>query len=345
MGAKTLSEYDVVIVDEDIILGSIASNQCEIPISLLKQIYKKAVKSQYKGLSHRMLANKAAKILKRKETERLLEVSGFEWCDETNKDDIENEKEEVDGIPALTDIPSFCLAEHFIYRKASEEENLSEDCIVFLKSWKFSNIKYIMVSATVDKDICEYCFGKEKVKFYECKQARYKGTLNQYPDKSMSRSCIDRNPSILDKIRKWSGFKHMITFKKYGIGDMYFGNAIGCDHLKGQDIDVVGTPYHVEFVYKLLPFTLSLNVDKEAKMKTHLVAHNGYKFYFKTFGEDDDVLRKFHFWMIESDLEQAVGRARLLRCGCIVNLYSNFPIRQAVMRESMYECGDVIRHN
>jgi len=341
MNEKALAEYDVVIIDEDIILGSIASNQCEIPISLLRKIYKKATIPRHKSHSQKMLAKKVLKILHRKKTETLLSLPSFEWDDDADGDGKKNDKEDVDGIPALTDIPSFCLAEHFIYRKASEEENLSEDCIVFLKPWKFKNIKYIMVSATVDKDICEYCFGKHKVKFYECKTARYLGEINQYPKKSMSRSCIDGNPGILDKIKKWSGFEHMITFKKYGIGDMYFGNAIGCDHLKGQDIDVVGTPYQVEFVYKLLPFTLGLDIAEDIKMKTHLVTHNGYRFYFKTYDEDQDVLRKFHFWMIESDLEQAVGRARLLRKRCIVNLFSNFPIRQAVMKEFEYEEGDV----
>jgi len=340
MSEKALAEYDAVIIDEDIILGSIASNQCEIPLTLLRKIYKKATAPQYKTPSQKMLAKKVLKILHRKK-KTLLELPGFEWEDDTEEDGAKNENEDVDGIPALTDIPSFCLAEHFIYRKASEEENLSEDCIVFLKPWKFKNIKHIMVSATVDKDICEHCFGKNKVKFYDCKTAKYAGEINQYPEKSMSRSCIDGIPGILDEIKKWSGFEHMITFKKYGTGDMYFGNAIGCDHLKGQNINVVGTPYQVEFVYKLLPFTLGLDISEDAKMKTHLVTHNGYRFYFKTYDDEEDVLRKFHFWMIESELEQAVGRARLLRKRCTVNLFSNFPIRQAVIKKFKHGDDDV----
>lgn len=266
----------------------------------------------------------------------LFKLSGFEWDD--GEDPNGNEDiEEVGGISALTDILSFCLAEYFIYRKASDEKNLSEDSIVFLKPYKFKNIKHIMVSATVDKDICEYCFGKQNVKFYECKQARYTGTLNQYYGKPMSRQCIDEDTGVLKRISGWSGFEHMITFKKYAIGDMYFGNAIGCDYLKGKNIDVVGTPYQVDFVYKLFPFSLGLNIDEEAKMKSCLVSHNGYSFTFTTYGEEQDILRKFHFWMIESELEQAVGRARLLRCSCTVNLFSNFPLRQAVMKKSEYD--------
>ena len=41
--------------------------------------------------------------------------------------------------------------------------------------------------------------------------------------------------------------------------------------------------------------------------------------------------------MIESELEQAVGRARLLRKECTVNLFSNFPLRQAIMKKSEYD--------
>ena len=333
MSEKTLAKYDVVIVDEDIILSSIASNQCTIPISLLKKISRKISKNPQKNPSYMKLASKIKKVLKAIETESLFKLTAFKWEDGTNEGNVKNEKEDVEGIPAHTDIPSFCLAEHFMYRKASEERNLSEDSIVFLKPWKFKNIKYIMVSATVDKDICEYSFGKQNVQFYECKMAAYEGTLNQYYDKSMSRSCIDTELGILKKISKWSGFRHIITHKKYNVGDMYFGNAIGCDNLKGQNIDVVGTPYKRDFLYKLLPYTLGLPVNGDAYMKSSIVVHNGYRFHFTTFGEEHDVLRKFHFWMIESELEQAVGRARLLREPCIVNLFSNFPLKQAVMKD------------
>lgn len=336
MDKKTLDKYDVVIIDEDIILSSIIPNQCEISLETIRNMKRKAKKK--KDSNHKQLLKKVNCLLRKIETDTLFELPSFVWEEDDEDEDHERKSEDVDGILAITDIPSFCLAEHFIYRRAVKGKNPSEeDSIVFLKPYKFGNIKHIMVSATVNKDICEYCFEKQNVKFYECKQARYTGTLNQFYDKSMSRSYIDEHKGILKKIAKWSGFKHMITFKKYGIGDMYFGNAIGCDYLKGQDIDVVGTPYQVDFLYKLFPYSLGLDVDEDAVMKSCKVIHNGYIFRFTTYSEENDVLRAFHFWMIESELEQAVGRARLLRCDCIVNLYSNFPLRQAVMKESEYD--------
>lgn len=48
-----------------------------------------------------------------------------------------------------------------------------------------------------------------------------------------------------------------------------------------------------------------------------------------TFDESAPMLRNIQFWMIESELEQAVGRARLTRCDRNVNLFSNFPLSQA----------------
>lgn len=337
MNKNIIKKYDVVIIDEDIILSSIVPDQCEIPISVLKKILKRIEKVEmYSGRkdTYAQLSKKIRQLFRKIKKDSLFKLFGFEWEDEEWNND---EKENGDDILGLADIPSFCLAEHFMYRQASKEKNLSEDSIVFLKPYKFKNIKHIMVSATVDKDICEYCFGKQNVKFYECKQAHYVGTLNQYYDKTMSRQCIDEDTSILKKISDWSGFDHMITFKKYAVDDMYFGNAIGCDYLKGQDIDVVGTPYQVDFLYKLFPFSLGLDIDGDATMKSCEVSHNGYTFYFTTFGAEHDILRRFHLWMIESELEQAVGRARLLRCNCTVNLFSNFPLRQAVMKKSEYD--------
>jgi len=321
MNMENLKKYNVVLIDEDIILSSIIPNQCEIPVSILKKVRKYACRDTAYG----WLADKINEVLKAIKKETLFRVSGFKWDNKNCKD------EDADNIFSLADIPSFCLAEYFMYKDTSKEDNLSEGSIIFLKPYQFKNIKYIMVSATADKDICEYLFGKTKVIFYECNNARYEGVLNQYYEKSMSRACIDKNMEILDKIQQWYKFSDMITFKKYSRGKIYFGNAIGYDNLKGKNINVVGTPYHVDFLYKLLPFTLGLDVKGDAKMKPCLVTHNDYRFNFTTYGEEHEILRKFHFWMIESDLEQAVGRARLLRYGCTVNLFSNFPVKQAVM--------------
>jgi len=233
----------------------------------------------------------------------------------------------------------FCLAEHFYFRKATEERNLATDTVVFLKPSQLrKGFKYIMVSATASETICRHYFGEDKVKFYECKKARYKGTLTQFYNKSMSRSCIHDNPGIIEKIKKDTGYLPTITFKMSAEDDdLYFGNAEGVDYLKGMDINVIGTNYLTEFIYKLFPYTIGLDFDEDAKPQPNLpVTHNGYRFRFTTY--EDKVLRDFQFWMLESDAEQTVGRARLLRNDCNVYLHSSFPTEQAIMKK--YDYGD-----
>lgn len=125
-----------------------------------------------------------------------------------------------------------------------------------------------------------------------------------------------------------------MKFENYCVDDLHFGNCAGCDTLKNTNIDVIGTPHQPEWIYKLFAYSLGFDVDIEIKPNT-VVTHNGYRFYFTTY--EDEFLRNIQFYMIESELEQAVGRARLLRYGSTVNLFSNFPLRQANIKNSEYE--------
>jgi hypothetical protein len=116
----------------------------------------------------------------------------------------------------------------------------------------------------------------------------------------------------------------------------HFGNTAGRDEWKGKNIDVIGTYHQQEWIYKLFAHSIGLEFDLEADINLNaIVEHNGYRFRFATY--EDKALQDIQFYMIESELEQAVGRARLLRCDCTVNLFSNFPLRQANLKISEYE--------
>jgi len=164
------------------------------------------------------------------------------------------------------------------------------------------------------------------------KTAEYKGKLHQYPGKSMSRTSIDNAPGIIERLMKRFDIDRVIAFKNYGIGPLWFGNNEGSNLYEGRDMLVVGTPFHAEFLYKLTAFAMGFDFDEDAEMRYKLVNHNGYRFWFTTY--DDENLRAIQFWMIESELEQAVGPARLLRRDCNVHLFSSFPLGQAGMVES-----------
>ena len=316
MDEKRLGDYDAVIIDEDIVFKSVISNQCEITISELKKLSEETFDSR--------VSIRINELLKLAETKTRIELDSFEW---------EDDEKDTDGISTPFDIPSFCLAQKFYIRRAAKERNLKEDTVMFIKPVFFKGTKYIMVSATANERICYDFFGKENVAFYECKVAAYMGNLFQYPQKSMSRTSIDNCKGIIERLMKYFNIpeEQVITFMKYGIGTLHFGNTEGCNSLESKDILVIGTPYHAEFLYKLAALNMGLSFDEDAVMKEQMVEHNGYRFMFTTY--DDSVLRDIHFWMLESELEQAVGRARLLRNECDVHLFSSFIVSQAQIVE------------
>lgn len=62
--------------------------------------------------------------------------------------------------------------------------------MVFLRPDIFKPMKYILVSATADESICKQFLDDADMDSHQCKQAKYKGKLLQYPGRSMSRSSI-----------------------------------------------------------------------------------------------------------------------------------------------------------
>jgi hypothetical protein len=315
-----ISKYELIIIDEDILFYTIIPNKTDLSATDLKRVYKGLPPEDPVA---RKIRN-ALKLAKENEFFTLPKIH-FERAD--------------DDKPMGVDISSFSSATHFCVHKVSDQlTGFQEDYISFLNPVEFNaNVKHIMVSATVDKAICEYFFGERNIKFYDCKKAKYTGDLRQYYERSMSRADIKKSSGIISRIKRWSRFQHTITFMSHSLGGMYFGNCAGRDYLKGENIDVIGTPHQPEWIYKLFAYThVSDFINVDAKIRPGAtVTHNGYKFLFTTY--DDAVLKAIQFYMIESELEQAVGRARLLRKNCTVNLFSNFPLSQAVMLESEYD--------
>lgn len=313
IASVNLSKYDLIIIDEDYVFSTILADRSEISISALKKLRNRLQKND-------LLWNKVNQILKLKNR------SDFFALDEIDYD------KRYDKINSKINLHSLCDGTHFCRCEGNQED---EDRIVFTKPPRLpSGMKYIMLSATASKEICAYCFGEENVQFYACKKAELCGTLNQYYEESMSRNYLKEHPERFEQIKAWSGCEHTITFKKYiqyCTDELYFGNCVGSDTLKGEDINVIGTPHQPEWIYKLFAFSLDLDFDGDL-ITNSIVLHNGYRFRFTTF--DNKWLRKIQFYVIETDLEQAVGRARLLRCDATVNVFSNFPLSQAILKES-----------
>jgi len=160
---STLSEeiirsYDIIIVDEDIIFNHVIQNKGEITIPELKTLLKKISKTNPRN----PLAKKIKEAITLAKTEQPFSL-----------DEIEYSKKICDGIKVDCDIPAFCKATSFCLRKSSDDngdnmsdDTKSEDTLVFMKPVEFpKDVKYIMLSATVNEEICNDYFGNTAIKF------------------------------------------------------------------------------------------------------------------------------------------------------------------------------------
>lgn len=209
--------------------------------------------------------------------------------------------------------------------------------IDYFNAKRIPDIKMTIVSATLKEELYKnYCMG-QKICMMEVPAAKYKGKLIQYTAHSMSRSNVsevgyDNMIKYVDKIIG-SGKRNIITFKKYtGDSEIYYGKSEGYNEYKGKDLVVIGTPHNVPFVYYLIG--AYLEYDIEDKLCVRMTENDTYSFKFMTF--ENIKMRNLQFYFIESELEQAIGRARLLRYDCNVYLFSNYPCRQAEIIEEEY---------
>lgn len=227
------------------------------------------------------------------------------------------------GLPIRSPIPDFLASSTFYVDVQGEQ-------VHYLKARKIPNVKLVIVSASLNERLYrDYCRGRY-IQYTEIPLVQYRGKLLQYTAYSMSRSCIDNlgYDTVKERIQKLTGRTDMnwITFKKFDSGkEIYFGKTEGFNCYKGKDLVVLGTPHNVPFMYRLIG--RYLGYEQCGGMSVTRVEHNGYSFPIMTFKDPD--MRNLQFHIIESELEQAIGRARLLRYPCTVYLFSNFPCRQA----------------
>lgn len=188
--------------------------------------------------------------------------------------------------------------------------------------------KVIIMSATIPIEIYKKLYG-DRIEVIDIRDVKQMGSVIQYTKRSCSRNSLNRYSSI---VSKEIGGKPVITFKSFAnqfdnpVKEMYFGNCSGYDSLKGKDIAVVGTPHRNNIEYFLTSRILGIEFKTtQTTMSFQNIEYNGFRFKFNCF--DNEELRMIQLSLIQSDLIQAVGRARTLRTKSTVELYSNFPLR------------------
>jgi hypothetical protein len=190
------------------------------------------------------------------------------------------------------------------------------------------NKKIIILSATLPIDLYKALYG-EKVEVIDIRNVNQCGEIIQFTKRSCSRTELKR---YHDSISEEVGDLPVITFMNYrkyfknAVPNMYFGNCEGYNILNGKDLAVVGTPHRNNVAYYLTAAIIGETLKPEdMEMSLQKVEYNGFRFKFNCYSHE--ILRGIQLSLIESDLIQAVGRARSLRTNAKVVLYSNFPLK------------------
>ena len=249
-------------------------------------------------------------------------------------------KEELEGLGQLREddnINDLIYAGAFVKMK---DEDAGEEIIKYFCPLKMPEMKYIILSATFDHEIYrKYFAGQMKVHTYSEKKAAYRGKLEQYTYHSLGRKDLSEKEQVFSVAKEMAGDPELdiITFKSFeqeteeglNVAGIHFGNSTGLNGLEGCDLAVIGTPYRVEEYYKLIACYLGADVNREGDKRPALrrVEYKGNSFLVTTY--KDPLLRSVQLYSIESELEQCVGRARLLRQDCSVYVFSCFPCEQA----------------
>ncbi len=318
---ETLTADDVVIIDEDI-------SQQIIQMKYISYSELKKFSRFTQDMGRTDISVKLDYIVTYAEKGEKYINSSSIYIGSEQQDEIMNRIEET-GSKFDTCVLGAIKSGHFYYDKYSGNIYFAEKtCLSPLPS-------YVMMSATADEFICQKVFAEfYKVQFYECEKVRYEGKVLIYPDKTYSRYCLndEQNKNLIQEIYSKNPDDCFITFKseidKLPVDKkrkLYFGKALGTNTFSGENVTIIGTPHKPEYVYHL--FADMLGCDCNDNLSMRKIQANGFEFYFMTYGDND--LRKIQLYMINTELEQAVGRARLICNNNTVQLFSGLPVEMS----------------
>lgn len=199
--------------------------------------------------------------------------------------------------------------------------------------------KVIIMSATANERLYQLAFPDRLIHVHRVNPTQHTGQIVHYCNKSLSRTTL-RNPTgptrdYLRGIRDVIGDNPVITYKAGRLretlqdaglnlhDELHFGNLEGVDSLKGTSTAVVGCPHIAESVYRVWANLLGVFPDNPDSrlLEMRPIRRNGWEFTFSTYSDEN--LQEIQLYLIESELIQAVGRARTLRNDCTVHVFTN----------------------
>jgi hypothetical protein len=222
-----------------------------------------------------------------------------------------------------SNVLGFLSARIFVKVKSETEDEIHFINQRFLPFGK----KIIILTATANEKIYRRLFGN-RLDFTDIGPVQQVGSIIQYPENSNSRWKFEDKKDYRHA-QKIAGNKPVITYKEYQklffnpVG--HFGGLRGLNAFSGQDLVIVGTPNIPKANYLLLAKALGIQIKKRDTAMSYMpVRWNGFEFWFQTFKNPE--LREIQFYKVESELIQAVSRARTIRHDCTVTVLSNFPV-------------------
>ena len=306
---KILEQYEI-IVDEDILMSVIKDNG---------SVSRKKITEALDAGIFSGEAEKRLKMLQNLESEKAVKLEPIKISELSEKD-----------MHHFGDLVVLLGSQVFYY-----EENTQE--IRYFNPMEIPKVKTIVLSATLNEKIWKGFCKNRRVKMNEVGTVQYKGKLMQFTYYSMSRECIRKldGQKVKEVIKEITGVpeEQIITFKKFmDESEIHFGKTEGFDKLKGKNLAIIGTPHYIVALYKMVGRYLDYDTSK--KLCRQRVENSSYSFNLMTFSDTE--MRNLQMYILEAELEQAVGRARLLRYNATVWAFSNFPLRQAEINQEDY---------
>ena len=205
--------------------------------------------------------------------------------------------------------------------------------------------KYVIMSATPILPLYEKAYGN-RLTFVDTPPVKLKGQLYLHREKSYSKACIqamgkDFVPRVEEIVDKF-GMDGVITHKEYasetdskrvvkgtdGKVPVFstFGATEGFNDAAGKNLAVIGTPHLPEYAVKLLGHAVGVNMNRISfEFAPRSVCRHEFEVSLHCLSADEFV-QALEFALVERELTQAVGRARLLNNDVVVRLFSNFAV-------------------
>ena len=306
---KILEQYEI-IVDEDILMSVIKDNG---------SVSRKKITEALDAGIFSGEAEKRLKMLQNLEPEKAVKLEPLRISELSDK-----------NMERFGDLVVLLGSQVFYY-----EENTQD--IRYFNPMEIPKVKTIVLSATLNEKIWKDFCKNRRVRMNEVGTVRYKGKLMQFTYYSMSRECIRKldGQKVKEAIKEITGVpeEQIITFKKFmDESEIHFGKTEGFDKLKGKNLAIIGTPHYIVALYKMVGKYLDYDTSK--KLCRQRVENSNYSFKLMTFSDAE--MRNLQMYILEAELEQAVGRARLLRYDAVVWVFSNFPLKQAELNQEDY---------